>query len=112
MTLTQRDVFKRTMTEWLKPPKAIHLLMGHTLKRIVRSWRDAHPKYVPRCPHKNGEFRLTWVFQVARLFPKILVKLYSSPISSDAHVDETAAVLRSKVSGTKVHEQHLIVNVI
>ena len=39
MTLTQRDVFKRIMTEWLRSPKAIRLLTGYTLKSIVRLWR-------------------------------------------------------------------------
>jgi|SRR5215813_1426267 len=67
MTLTQRDVFKRIMTEWLRPPKAIRLLMGYTPKSTVRLWGDAHPKYVPPCPHKNGEFRLIRAFRVTRI---------------------------------------------
>src|SRR5262249_49693762 len=67
MTLTQRYVFKRIMTEWLRPPKAIRLLMGYPPKSTVRLWGDAHPKYVPPCPHKNGEFRLIRAFRVTRI---------------------------------------------
>ena len=61
MTLTQRDVFKRIMTERLRPPKAIRLLMGYSQEHSA-AVAGRHPQYVPGCPHKMGNFGLSGYF--------------------------------------------------
>ena len=62
MTLTQRDVFKRIMTEWPRSPKAIRLLTGYTLKSIVRLWRVRTRNTSRVALTKMGNFRLSGYF--------------------------------------------------
>jgi len=51
-----------------------------------------HPKYVPGCPHKNGEFPLIWLFLVARIaFADAFLSCPKPPHSQDHKLSRLVA---------------------